>query len=157
MGSRSILRAAFFTVALFFFSSPVASGPDQTGVNTQEAIQIVTSANSRSALPMSQEEATQLFLGYRNRLNDGTLVTLIDLPVGSTRNHFYQRLTNKNPVQVRATWSRLVFSGRVRPPIEAGSAKEALEWLANMPNAIGYLPASIQDQRLKVLLVVPND
>jgi hypothetical protein len=157
MGKRSILRAAFFTIALFSFSCPVASDPDLLDTDVPEAIQIVTSANSRSVRPMSQEEAVQLFLGYRNRLNDGTLVTLIDLPVGPTRKHFYLRLTNKNPVQVRATWSRLVFSGRVRPPIEADSPKEALEWLASMPNAIGYLPASIQDQRLKVLLVVPND
>ena len=149
---RALRCVAFLAVALF--SPPVASDPDQA--NAQEAIQIVTSANSKST-GLSREEAAQLFLGYRNRLDNGTLVILIDLPAGPTRNYFYKQLTNKNPVQVRATWSRLVFSGRVRPPIEASNPDEALEWVARMPNSIGYLPASIKDERIKTLLVVPNN
>ena len=155
--SHSRLRAALriTLLAAITFSLPAASEPDQ--MNALEAIQIVTSVNNGSAQTMSREEAAQLFLGYRNRLADGTLVMLVDLPVGPIRNRFYKQLTNKNPVQVRATWSRLVFSGRVRPPVEASNPNEALEWVANTPNTIGYLPANIQDERIKTLFVVSNN
>jgi hypothetical protein len=120
---------------------------------TTPDVQLVASIDG-AVRTLTREEAKQLFLGHRNRLNDGTPVTLIDLPSGQTRNQLYQQLTGKNPIQVRANWSRLVFSGRVRPPREAGSESEALEWLASTPNAIGYLPADVSDKRLKVLLVV---
>jgi hypothetical protein len=117
-------------------------------------IQLVTAATSH-VTALSAEEATQLFLGQRTTLQDGTPVTLIDLPAGPERTYAYQALTGKNPVQIRANWSRLVFSGRTRPPLEAHNQREALELLAQTPNAIGYLPASIHDKRLKVLLRLP--
>ena len=149
------LRAALFTTTLILISVPTEADPS-LGPSSVQAVQLVTSANG-SVQTVSREEAMQLYLGYRNRLSDGTPVTLIDLPAGPTRNQFYQQLIDKNPVQVRANWSRLVFSGRGRPPLEADSQNEAHEWLASTPNAIGYLPGDIHDSRLKILLVVPKN
>lgn len=149
------LRAVLLTAILFLTSVPTVADP-RTAPSPVQAVQLVTAANG-AVQAVSQEEAVQLFLGHRSRLNDGTPVMLIDLPAGPTRNQFYQQLINKNPVQVRANWSRLVFSGRGRPPLEADSQNEAHEWLASTPNAIGYLPANIRDNRLKVLLVIPKN
>jgi hypothetical protein len=138
-----------FALLLLHGASPAEPAP-VTG------IQLVTATSSQVA-SLSAEEASQLFLGHRTTLHDGTPVTLIDLPSGPTRNSTYQTLTGKNPVQVRANWSRLVFSGRVRPPREAHSQREARDLLVATPNAIGYLPASVSDDRLKVLLRLPGD
>jgi hypothetical protein len=134
------------------FVRSVAAEPDKATA-AASGVQLVTSAKGAVNV-LSREEATQLLLGHRNRLNDGTPVTLIDLPSGQIRARLYQILTGKNPVQVRANWSRLVFSGRVRPPLEASNENEALEWLINTPNAIGYLPSAVNDKRIKVLLLV---
>ncbi|MDR2689762.1 MAG: hypothetical protein LBB76_08410 [Azoarcus sp.] len=128
-----------------------------SSVHAQEkenAVQLVTAINGEIST-LSLEEAAQLFLGHRTTLRDGTPVTLIDLPSGLVRNQFYQLLTGKNPVQVRAYWSRLVFSGRVRPPLEASNQAEARELLAKNPNAIGYLPVGAADAKLKVLFKLP--
>jgi len=149
---RTIMACAFTALlGTTLFVRTVAAEPGKTVATP--SVQLVTSAKGEVSV-LSREEAAQLLLGHRNRLNDGTLITLIDLPSGQIRARLYQVLTGKNPIQVRANWSRLVFSGRVRPPREASSENEALEWLLNTPNAIGYLPAAVNDKRIKVLLVV---
>ncbi|MDR2260617.1 MAG: hypothetical protein LBE06_06730 [Azoarcus sp.] len=147
---HNTLGAFVFSVLALMTTAPLAGPAETPGKAAQPAgVVIVTSGGIKV---LSREEAAQLFLGQRTTLRDGTPVTLIDLPAGPARNHFYRELTGKNPVQVRANWSRLVFSGRVRPPREAASQSEALELLARTPNAIGYLPADAGDKRLKVLL-----
>jgi hypothetical protein len=39
----------------------------------------------------------------------------VDLPNGQVRDEFYLKLTGKNPAQIQAYWSRLVFTGRALP------------------------------------------
>ncbi|GHT82686.1 hypothetical protein AGMMS49960_19920 [Betaproteobacteria bacterium] len=152
---RPARRAAtrFFGTVLFaaaFLCSHQAASAEETAIH----IHLVAAADGAISA-LTQEEATQIFLGRRTSLGNGTPVTLIDLPPGEERNLLYLTLTGKNPVQVKAYWSRLVFSGRVRPPLEAANQTEAREWLAKNPNAIGYLPASVTDPKLKTLLTLP--
>jgi len=117
-------------------------------------IQLV-SARSGQITTLSADEAEQLFLGRRTTLSNGTPVKLIDLPAGLARDRLYLLLTGKNPIQTRAYWSRQVFTGRALPPREAASLQQARDWLADTPDAIGYLPAGIADNRLQVLLRLP--
>ena len=144
-----IRRVMLFVILI---SGHVTANPE---FEFQEALQIVTSA-SGPIRSISRAEAIRLFLGYSNRLDNNTAVTLIDMPSGQMRNVFYKRLTDKNPVQIRACWARQVFSGRIHPPLEADSLDEAREQLGRIPNAIGYLPARVDDQRLRVLLTLPE-
>ncbi|THF65369.1 hypothetical protein [Pseudothauera rhizosphaerae] len=104
---------------------------------------------------LSREQADQLYMGRRNTLPDGTPVQLIDLPAGPARDRFYLLLTGKNPAQVRAWWSRQVFSGRALPPREAADADEVRRRVADVPAAIGYLPADEAADGLKILLRLP--
>lgn len=104
---------------------------------------------------LSRSEAELLYLGRRTTLDDGQGVSLLDLPIGAVRNAFYQQLTGKNPIQIRAYWSRQVFTGRALPPREARSIAEARELLVAEPNTIGYLPEAEIDSRLRILLRLP--
>ncbi|THF63007.1 hypothetical protein E6C76_17260 [Pseudothauera nasutitermitis] len=104
---------------------------------------------------LSREQAEQLYLGRRDALPDGRTAMLVDLPPGNLRDRFYLLLTGKNPAQIRAWWSRQVFSGRALPPREAGSVSEARQWVAANPAAIGYLPADAATDGLKILLRLP--
>lgn len=101
---------------------------------------------------LGRDEAELLFLGRRTTSADGTPVVLIDLPAGPVRDRFYLLLTGKNPYQARAYWSRQVFTGRARPPLEASGTTQAIEWLLQNPGAIAYLPASVTDTRVHVLM-----
>lgn len=117
-------------------------------------VMLVTSASS-SISSLTVEEASQLYLGRRTMLSDGTPVTLFDLPSGPTRDRFYELLTGKNPNQIRAYWSRQVFTGRALPPREAKNALDLPTLLSNDSAAIGYLPEGPIDPKLRILLKLP--
>ncbi|WP_374243617.1 hypothetical protein [Zoogloea sp.] len=120
----------------------------------QAEIVIVTSQRN-VAIELSREQAEKLFLGRATTLADGTPVKLVDLPNGATRDDFYLKLTNKNPAQIVAYRSRLVFNGRATPPIEADNVGEARQWLTDTPNLIGYLERTDITPGMRVLLRLP--
>lgn len=112
-------------------------------------------AAENSSVEVRRDTAEQLYLGRRTTADDGRQVQLIDLPSGSARDRFYQLLTGKNPSQIRAYWSRLVFTGRALPPREADSADAVLRLLRQIPNTIAYLPAdAVAGTGLRVLLYI---
>ncbi|MFT3759608.1 hypothetical protein [Thauera sp.] len=116
-----------------------------------EAILIVTSLDSPIE-KLSRDEAEQLYLGRRAALAS-SVPLLLDLPPSEDRDHFYLLLTSKNPSQIRAYWSRMVFTGRALPPKEAANADEVRRLLLENPSAIGYLPARYaKDPSLRILL-----
>lgn len=115
---------------------------------------VVSGANS-AVTALTRSHAEQLYLGRAQSLPDGVAVRLADLPAGPLRDQFYLQLTGKNPSQIRAHWSRMVFTGRALPPQEAADVAQVRAWLAGNPNLIAYLPASEADARLKVLLRLP--
>ncbi|WP_341643503.1 hypothetical protein [Thauera sp. SDU_THAU2] len=116
-----------------------------------EEVLIVT-ARSGTVETLSRDEAEQLYLGRRATLAT-RISMLLDLPPGRTRDHFYRTLTDKNPSQIRAYWSRMVFTGRALPPKEAADAGDARRLLLENPGAIGYLPGRYADDpELRILL-----
>lgn len=118
--------------------------------------EILVVAGARSALPeLARDTIEQLYLGRVRNLADGTPVMLADLPAGTLRDGFYRRLTGKNPAQIRAHWSRMVFTGRALPPQEATDVEQLRQWLAANPQMIGYLAPADADARVKVLLRLP--
>jgi hypothetical protein len=118
--------------------------------------QIVIVSSARGAVQaLSRQEAEQLYLGRTRNLSDGTPVALADLPPGPVRDRFYEELAHKNPSQIRAHWSRMVFTGRALPPQEAASVAELRARVGANPNLIGYLPAADADSTLRVLLQLP--
>ncbi len=116
---------------------------------------VLVTAHNGPVAKLSRKEAEQLYLGHRTTLDDGTPVMLADLPTGAERNHFYSSLTGKNPSQIRAHWSRQVFTGRALPPREAANLQQAQQWIAETPGMIGYLPDTAADGSLTILLRLP--
>lgn len=70
-----------------------------------------------SAGTMTQEQVSQFFLG------NSTAFKPVDQADGSPiRADFYKRVAGKEPSQVKAIWSKLVFTGRGKPPKEYPSS-----------------------------------
>ena len=114
---------------------------------------VLVSARAGGIPELDRETAAQLYLGRRTSLPDGRSARLLDLPAGPERDLFYERLTAKNPSQIRAYWSRMVFTGRAHPPHEANDQEDALRRVLTDPSALAYLPAaSVVGQPLNVLL-----
>lgn len=122
---------------------------------TQSERLAIVSARQGGVAELDRESAEQLFLGRRTSLPGGRTVTLVDLPAGRIRDQFYLQLTRKNPSQIRAYWSRLVFTGRATPPREAANVDEARSIVLSTPGAIAYLPLdAAHDPDLVILLTL---
>jgi ABC-type phosphate transport system substrate-binding protein len=113
-----------------------------------EIVVIVSKQNP--ATRMFSEQASQFFLGKSN------LFTPVDQADGSAiRNEFYHKVADKDAAQVKALWSKLVFTGKATPPKEYGNSADVKKAVAADPKAIGYIDKSAVDDTVKVILTLP--
>ena len=76
----------------------------------------------------------------------------IDLTEGTpARDEFYAKLTGKSAAQIKAHWSKIIFTGRGLPPKEVLDANEVKRRLAENPNAISYIDQNMVDSSVRVL------
>lgn len=97
--------------------------------------------NSQSPISsLTENEVRQLFTGQIKTLS-GLRIEPLDMPSGSAiRNRFYAALMGRSPEQMRAYWTRLIFTGQGKPPQEAVNQDELARLLQQSPTTIGYLP-----------------
>jgi ABC-type phosphate transport system substrate-binding protein len=118
-----------------------------------EAVVVVSAKSGASALTVDQ--ASDIFLGKSNSLPGGGQAVPIDQSDGTgARDEFYQKATGKNSAQVKAYWSKQIFSGKGQPPKEAGDNASVKTLLSSNPNMIGYIDKSAVDATVKVLLSI---
>lgn len=108
--------------------------------------------NSANASAVSDSEISRVFLGKLKKFSSGDSVTPVNSKMGgAVRNEFEQKVLRKSSSQVKAYWSKLVFSGKGKPPKEFGSDAEVLQFVAANPGAIGYVDAASVNDTVKVL------
>ncbi len=118
----------------------------------------VVIVSARSGIDqLSREEVINIFLGRYRTLPGGTSAVPVDQPDNSAlKGEFYRRLVNKEPSEIKAYWSRLVFSGKTSPPLQAGSPSEALALVVAQPQGIGYADRGQVDNRFRIVLELPR-
>ncbi|MFC3375084.1 hypothetical protein ACFOLJ_04110 [Rugamonas sp. CCM 8940] len=113
-----------------------------------ETVVIVSQKNP--ATRMFSEQASQFFLGK------SAMFTPVDQAESSAiRADFYHKVADKDPAQVKAIWSKLVFTGKATPPKEYSSDAEVKKAVAADPKAIGYINKNSVDDSVKVILSLP--
>lgn len=114
------------------------------------------------AHPKNGEKAVSIgwvrdvFLGHVREFPTGHRATPIDQsddqPVWT---EFAEKVLDKPPKKLKAYWSVKVFSGRGQPPPAKGDDEDVIAWVAEHPEAVGYLSAPPSGSSVKVLLIVP--
>ena len=100
-----------------------------------------------AAPAMTKDEVTQFFLGKSQMMKP------VDRPSSEPiKAQFYQKLSGQDLSQVKAMWSRLIFTGKATPPKELPDAAAVKKAVAADPKAIGYIDKSEVDSTVKVLL-----
>lgn len=118
--------------------------------------QVVVVVNAKSSVAsMTADQVASIFLGKSNQLPGGNAAQAADQPESAAvREQFYTKVTGKSSAQVKAAWSRLVFSGKATPPKELGSSAEVKKFVAANADGIGYIEKSAVDGSVKVVLSV---
>ena len=109
--------------------------------------EVVVVVNPKAAeASMTKDQVAQFFLGKSSAM------TPVDQPDSAPiRAEFYKKVTDKDASQVKALWSKLVFTGKATMPKEAGDSAAVKKAVAADPKAIGYIEKSAVDASVKVV------
>lgn len=118
--------------------------------NAARAELVIVVNPKNQATRMFPSQASQFFLG------GSVLFTPVEQPEHSPlRAEFYKKVLEKEPAQVQAIWSKIIFTGKGKPPKEYKSSSEVKKAIAENVNAIGYIEKSEVDDSVKVIATVP--
>jgi ABC-type phosphate transport system substrate-binding protein len=125
-----------------------------SGISLAKAeVVLVTSAKS-PVDSLTSNQVVDIFLGKADELPSGAPIVPVDHAEGSKeKEEFYKRYTNRTLPQVRAYWSKLIFTGKGEPPKEIGDSERLKKYLATHPNCIGYLKRDKVDPTLKIVSI----
>lgn len=114
---------------------------------------VVAVVSSNSAVTtLSKKQISDIFLGKSARFPDGHPAIPLDQAEGTAvRDEFYASFTGKSAAQIKAHWSKILFTGRGQPPKVASNSDQIKQLLARSPSAIGYIERSAVDSSVRVL------
>lgn len=124
------------------------------GTVNAEMVVIVSDKNPTASV--SQADVEKIFLGKMKLFPDGSSAIPLDLPEKSLeKNNFYEKAMSKTDSQLRAYWSRIIFTGAGAPPKAVESPADMVKLVAENPNTIGYVDKSLVAPGVKVVWQVP--
>lgn len=134
------MKLYLFACALFVFSSSLFA----------EIAVIVHPSNANA---LTSDQVSKIFLGRDKTFPDGSQAVPVALAEGlPATDTFNTELLKRNSSQLKAYWSKLVFTGKGTPPKEFASDTEMVKLIAANPNLIGYVNLSAADASVKVVL-----
>lgn len=120
-----------------------------------EVVVVVSTENPVERL--SRGELTDIYLGRLEHFPHGERAIPIDQAERSpAHDRFYREYLGRSAPQVKAHWSRLVFTGRGRPPRAVPDGEAVVDAVAGDPRAIGYLAPRLVDHRLRIVAIGPR-
>jgi len=118
------------------------------GVAPVRADELVVIVNSAAA-GVNKEQVSDVYLGRSNGL------TPIDQAATSPiYAEFYKKATGRDIAQVRAIWSKIIFTGRGLPPKQMADSTAVKKAVAANPKAVGYIEKSAVDGSVRVALTL---
>ena len=129
-------------LALHSFSSVAQS---------QEKIVVVTNLNNDVQV-LDKKEIIDLFMGKYSAFPNGRQATPIDIELNDElKGQFYKSLVGLPLARVNAYWSRLKFSGRVKPPAIEQTIEDVKQRLEDDESALAYVYESYVTDKMKVV------
>jgi ABC-type phosphate transport system substrate-binding protein len=118
--------------------------------------EVVVVASAKSAVgALTADQVSNIFLGRANMVPGSENAVALDLPEASPlREEFYNKAAGRNPSQLKAYWSKQIFTGKGRPPKELADSQAVKQAVVANPMMLGYIDKSAVDASVKVILDV---
>lgn len=108
-----------------------------------------------NAAVLTQDDINKIFTGRAKSFTDGKAAEPVNLAEAvAVRADFDQKALGRSSSQMKAYWSKLVFTGKGTPPKELASEQEVIDAVAKNPAAIGYVSAGAANGSVKVALTL---
>lgn len=119
-------------------------------VTTYAGVAVVVHPSNASEL--GSAEISRIFLGKMKSFPGGGPAVPINQAEGAgSRGTFEKAVLKKSSSQIKAYWSKLVFTGKGTPPKEVDTDSEVLALIKSNPNLIGYIDESAVTGDVKVV------
>jgi ABC-type phosphate transport system substrate-binding protein len=119
------------------------------GANVAHADVVVVVSAKCTTTTMTAEEISQIYLGKSKSMKP------VETSGSPIRSQFYSKVAGKDEAQVKAIWSKLVFTGKATAPKELATSAEVVKAVAADSEAIGYIEKSAVDSSVRVVYAVP--
>jgi ABC-type phosphate transport system substrate-binding protein len=114
--------------------------------------EIAIVVNPANANAVSADDLNRLFLGRASSFADGGKATPVNQAEGQpARDEFDSKVLNRSAAQLKAYWSKLVFTGKGTPPKELADDAAVKAAVAADASAIGYISSANVDGSVKVV------
>ena len=118
---------------------------------SQEKIVVVTNPNNDVQV-LDKKGLIDLFMGKYSAFPNGKQATPIDIDRDDElKGQFYKSLVGLPLARVNAYWSRLKFSGRVKPPAIEQTIDDVMQRLEEDESALAYVYESYVTDKMKVV------
>ncbi len=105
---------------------------------------------------VDMDTIARVYRGEIRHLPNGARITPVDQPKGSPiRKRFYEKVLHMSEKEVSRYWSKYRFTGKRKPPLILNSDAEVKRWVANHPDAIGYISGDSLDDSVALLQIIP--
>ncbi|MBL4583444.1 MAG: phosphate ABC transporter substrate-binding protein [Pseudomonadales bacterium] len=122
--------------------------------NVFAEISVIVHPSNEAAL--SKKAASKIFLGKSKKFADGGSAIPIEQADGSSsRKAFHAGITQKKSSQLKAYWSRIIFTGKGQPPKEVSDDAAVIALVSKDPKMIGYVDSASVNDSVKVVLTAP--
>ncbi len=133
MRSRNLLAALLLAV-----SAPLCA-----------EIAVIVHPSNTSAV--TDADIKNFYLGRQKAFANGETAVLLSLSEGdNSRSEFNNKVLGKTDAQLKAFWSKVLFTGKGTPPKDV-SPSDMLHLVATNPNMIGFVDASAVTPDVKVV------
>jgi ABC-type phosphate transport system substrate-binding protein len=118
------------------------------GMTQSRAGELVVIVNA-SGPGISKEQVADVYLG-----RNGGLIPIDQAANSQIYVEFYKKATGRDVDQIKAIWSKIIFTGRGLPPKQMADSAAVKKAVAANPKAIGYIEKSAVDTSVKVALIL---
>lgn len=116
---------------------------------------VVVMAKDSKIENLDNQHVANIFLTRTNRFPNGSKAIPIELKNSEIRAIFYEEISGKNPTQLMAYWTTLIFSGKGKPPKGYNNVGALITRLENNPGCISYMSQAQVTDELKVVYRFP--
>lgn len=123
-------------------------------LGTAHADLVVVVSKQNPIRSLTRHDLEDIFLGRSNQFPDGGRVVPIDQKDSSpAHDEFYREYLGRSPAQVKAHWSKLIFTGRGQPPRTVTDGDATVDLVGRNPNAIGYVDSTLVNDSVRIVPV----
>ena len=108
---------------------------------SSESTGFLVIVNAQVQESMTTEQLAHLFLGRNISSKTGIKLKPVVMS-GNLELHekFSRKILKRSPSQLKSYWSKLVFTGKGRPPISVSSIEEMMSQVRKDASFVGYIP-----------------